>query len=86
LADDPPASAQDVAGDRQFMGRCANIPRGVVQDEVFEVDEFAIDPQRGAGIGEVLPLEEAASDRRARNPLIETGEGNAGVKSRPHQV
>jgi len=29
------------------MGGCANIPRGVVQDEVFEMDQLAVDPQCG---------------------------------------
>ena len=33
-----------------------------MEDEVFEVDEFAIDPQRGAGVGILGALEEAASD------------------------
>jgi hypothetical protein len=31
------------------MGGCANILCGVVEDEVFEVNEFAVDPQRGCG-------------------------------------
>ena len=62
LAGDPPTRAQDVAGDCQLMGRCANILRGVVEDEVFEMDEFAVNPQRGAGIGEMGAFEEALAD------------------------
>jgi hypothetical protein len=52
------------------MGGRANILRGVVEDEVFEMDEFALDPQRGAGIGEVgafgPALHRPASGRCAR--------------------
>jgi hypothetical protein len=48
-----PAGAQHVAGDCQFMGGCANIPRGVMEDEVFEMDQVTFDPQRGAGVGEL---------------------------------
>lgn len=44
------------------MGGGADIAKAVVEDEVFEVDEFAIDPQRGAGVGKLGALEEAASD------------------------
>jgi hypothetical protein len=45
------------------MGGGADIAGGVVEDEVFEMDKFAVDPQRGAGIGEVLALAEAGADR-----------------------
>ncbi len=34
LAGDPPTSAQHVAGDCQLMGGCANIFRGVMEDEI----------------------------------------------------
>lgn len=63
LAGDPPTSAQHVAGDGEFVGRGAYIAKSVVKDEVFQMDEFAIDLQRGTGIGEILPLEEARADR-----------------------
>jgi hypothetical protein len=65
--------------------RHSNILRGVVEDEVFEMDELAVDPQRGAGIGEVHPFEEACADARTGDTLVQTREGNAGVESRPHQ-
>ncbi len=45
-----------------WVGR-ADIAGGVVEDEVFEMDEFAVDPQRGAGIGELGAFEEAGADR-----------------------
>lgn len=52
---DAPAAAQHVAGDGEFVGRGADVVAGGVQHQVLEVDEFAIDPQRGAGVGEVDP-------------------------------
>lgn len=49
-----------------------------MEDEVFEMDELAVDPQRGAGIGEVLAFDPSLTDRRAGNPLVETGESDCG--------
>jgi len=49
------------------------------------MDEFAVDPQRGAGIGEILPLKKAGADGRARNALVQTCKRDAGVESRSHQ-
>lgn len=42
------------------MGGCANITGVVVEDEVFEMDEFAVDPQRGAGTAKMDTFEKAA--------------------------
>jgi hypothetical protein len=78
-------SAKDVAGDGEFVGWGAGIAKGVVEDEVFEMDEFAVDPQRGTGVGKVLPFEEAGADGRASNALVETGQRDSGIESRPHQ-
>ncbi len=61
------------------MGGGAGIAKRVVEDEVFEMDEFAVDPQRGTGVGKILPLDEAGADGRAGNAFIEAREGNAGV-------
>lgn len=49
-ARDPPAGAQHVASYGQFVRRGAD----VVQDEVPQVDEFAVDPQRGPRLRENL--------------------------------
>ncbi len=62
------------------MGGGAGIAKGVVEDEVFEMDELAVDPQGGAGIREILPFEKAGADRRAGNALVETGERDTGVE------
>jgi len=62
LGGDAPAGAQHIAGDGKFVGGGANIAVGVVQDEVFEMDELAVDPEGGAGVGEILPLNKAGAD------------------------
>ncbi len=63
LRGDSPAGAQHVAGNCQFVGGRADIAGGVVEDEVFEMDEFAVDPQRRAGVGEILAFDPAGADR-----------------------
>jgi len=45
LRGDAPAGAKNVAGDCQFVGGCANIADIVVEDEIFEMDEFTVDPR-----------------------------------------
>ncbi len=85
LPRNPPAGSQHVASDGEFVGWGAGIAKGVVEDEVFEIDEFAVDPQRGAGVSEVLPFKEAGANRRAGDALVQTRQSNTGVKSRPHQ-
>jgi len=57
-----------------------------VEDEVFEVNKFAVDTQRSAGIGEMGSLDPARADRRTGNALVETRQRDAGVKSRPHKA
>ena len=44
-----------------------------VQDEILEMDEFTIDPERGTGISKMGSLDPPCSDGRTGNPLIETG-------------
>jgi hypothetical protein len=85
MCSDASAGAQHVTGDRQFMRGCADIAGGVMEDEVFKMNQFAIDPQRGATVGEILTLEEAHADRGSGNSLVETRQSDTGVESRPHQ-
>ncbi|QWW71224.1 hypothetical protein KQ933_31225 (plasmid) [Rhizobium sp. WYJ-E13] len=49
------------------------------------MDELAIDPEGGAGVGKILAFNEAGADGRAGDALIETGERDTGVESRPQQ-
>jgi hypothetical protein len=79
MVSDAPAGAQHVAGDGEFVGGGADIAKTVVEDEVFEVDEFAVDPQGSAGVGEILPFKPSAADGGAGDALVEAGESAAGV-------
>ena len=72
MGGDAAAGFQDVAGDGEFMGGSTDVPERVMQDEVFEMDKFAVDPQRGMRVEEMRALEKALADRRTRNALIET--------------
>ena len=71
---DATAGFQDFAGDRQFVGGGADVPERVMQDEVFEMHEFTIDPERGVRLEEMRALEKALADRRTGDALVETGE------------
>ena len=52
---DAPARPQHGMGAGQLMGRGADVHAGVVEHEIVEVDQFAFQPQTGAGVGEVGP-------------------------------
>ena len=58
----------------QLMGRGADVHVGVVEHEVVEVDQFAVEPQAGRGIGEVGARDPPLADRAFGEPLIEAGE------------
>lgn len=67
------AAEQHVAGDGEFVGRCPGIAKGVVEDEIFEMDKLAVDPKGGTRICVLRPFEEAGAGRRAGDALVETG-------------
>ncbi|MNV41024.1 hypothetical protein D3C71_1326460 [compost metagenome] len=85
LGGDPPAGSQYVTSDCQLMGRCANIPRGVMEDEVFEMDELAVDPERRTGVGELGALDPSLTHRRTGDALVQTRQSDTGIESRPYQ-
>lgn len=72
MGGDATAGFQNVAGNGEFVGRCADVAKGIMQDKVFEMDKFPIDPERGMRVEEMRALEKALADRRTRNALIET--------------
>ncbi len=76
MGGDATASFQDVAGDCEFVGGCTDVAKRVMQDEVLEMDEFAVDPERGMCLEEVGALEKALADGRAGNALVEAGKRN----------
>ena len=86
MGGDASAGFQDVAGDGEFVGRRADISKRIMQDEVFEMDEFAIDPERGMRLEEVATLEKAFADGGAGNTLVEPGKGYGGLGYRPQQA
>lgn len=55
---------------------CANrrayILCGVVEDEVFEVHQFAVDPERSTGVCEMGVFDKALTGRRTGDALVET--------------
>lgn len=58
------------------MGRGTDIAGGVVEDE------FAVDPERGTGMGELSSLEEAGADRRTSDPLVQPCQFDTGAERR----
>lgn len=74
LRGDAPAGFQTIAGDGEFMGRGVEIFCGVVQDQVLDMNELAVDPQRGTGIGEVGAFNAPRPNRRTGDALVEAGQ------------
>jgi hypothetical protein len=64
------------------MRRRVDVAPGIVQHEVFEMNEAAVDPERGTGISKRHALEQTLADRRLGNSLVEAHERGAGVCKR----
>jgi hypothetical protein len=79
MGGDATARFDDVAGDREFVGRWANIAKRIMQDKVLEMDEFTIDPEGGMCVEEMRALEKAFTDGRAGDALVETGKSDGGL-------
>ena len=73
---DAAAGAQHGMGPGELMGRGANVHVGVVEHEVVEVDQLAVEPQAGRGVGEVGAGDKAGADRAFGEPLVEPGRAN----------
>ena len=86
MGGDATTGFQDIAGDGEFVGRCANISKRIMQDEVLEMHEFTIDPQRRMRVEEMRPLQKALTDGRAGNALVEPGERDGYLGDRPQQA
>ena len=85
LRGDPPAGPEDIAGDGQLVGRRADVGAAVVQHQVLEMDEFAVEPQRGASVSKMGAREKAGADGGAGDALVETGKCDAGGEGRFQQ-
>lgn len=86
MGGDATAGFQDVAGDGEFVGRCADISKRIMQDEVLEMDEFAIDPERGMRLEEMRAPQKALTNRGTGDTLVETGKRDSGLGDRPQQA
>ena len=50
------------------------------------MDELALEPERGAGVGEMRPRDPAVADRARSQPLVETRERVLGARKRPREL
>ena len=79
---DPPAGAERRVGPDEIVGGMADVPLSIVQHEILDMDRKTFQPQRGAGVGEVGPLDPAVADRALGEPFVETGEQILGIRKR----
>jgi hypothetical protein len=56
------------------VGWRADVHARVTQDEIFEVNNLAVEPERGAGVGEILAGAKTLKDGAGSQALIETGQ------------
>jgi len=73
-------------GNSDIVRGSPNIPLGIVEDQVFDVHEFAGYPHGGGRFVEVRPLDEARSDRTATHNFIEARQLILGVSDRRKKV
>ena len=71
---DAAAGAQHGMGAGELVGRGADVHVGVVEHEIVEVDQFAVEPQAGRGVGKVGAGDTAVADRAFGEPLVEPGQ------------
>ena len=69
-------------GPREFVGGRALIHPRVVQDEIFEVQQLALEPQAGAGVQKMRPADPPRPDRALAKALVEAREGVLGGRER----
>ena len=76
MGGDAASGFQNVAGDGEFVGGCTDISKRVMQDEVLQMNEFTVDPERGMRVEEMRAFEKALTDGRTGDALIETGKSD----------
>ena len=86
MGGDAATGFQDVAGDGEFVGGGADIAKRVMQDEVLEMNEFTVDPERGMRVEEMRALEKALANRRVGDALIEPSKGDRCLGDWPQQA
>lgn len=78
LDSNAPAGTPHIAGGCKLVGECANLADALVADEVFDADEFTVDPKGRRTLGAQGSLRRG----QARNAIIETNGHDTGIKSR----
>lgn len=63
----------------------ADVEADVVKDQVFKMHQLAVNPQRGAGDGEMGALDPPRSGTRTGDGLVEARQNRCGVRDRPHE-
>ena len=82
---DAAAGAEHGLRPNECAGRGMDVPMRVVENEVFERNQVAVEPQTGAAVGKMGPGDPALSDRAAAQPFIEAGEAILGGGERSRQ-
>lgn len=59
---DAPAGAHDRMGAGELVSRGADVHARVVENEILQMDELAVDPQTGSGVGVVGARDPAVAD------------------------
>jgi len=80
---DAAAGAQDDMGAGELVGGGADVHASVMENQIFEVDELAVQPQAGSGVGEVGAGDKTGADRAVGEAFVEPGEGILGGGERP---
>ena len=84
-AGDAATRPQHRMGAGQFVGGRAKIHFGVVENEVFEVDEFAGEPEAGAGVVKMRAGVKTVAQGAGAQALVEAGEGVLGGDDSRHE-
>ena len=82
---DAAAGAEHGLRPDEGAGRRVDVPMRVVEHEIFERNQVAVEPQTGAAVGKMGPGDPAFSDRAAAQPFIEAGERILGGGERSRQ-
>ena len=61
-------------GPGQFGGRGAGVETGVVENQILELDERAVEKEARHGFGEAIAFAPAVADRAPCDTFVETGE------------
>ncbi len=69
----------------ELVGRGADVRVGVVQHEVFDMHELALQPQRRRSIEEVLALDKTITQRAFLHALVEARQKILGTGERSDQ-